>query len=384
MQIDLNGLERSLVGVDPLDVSFFLPEATSGPDVCHAIRAALARVPFLCSSLRETNATVYFEFDPEAPQLIEGDAFRTEQLEAGEVSIDDCVLRAGGGVGEPQLRFTVCEGMPSGVLVGMSLSHVVCDGVTLFHLLNALSQSLRGISGERLERRGYPGLGELDPAEICTQSYRPDSVTRFALGPQPEPVRMLTISRSQRDELHQVAKAAGQSFSDYQLISAMLMKEHATVAVASADEFRLRTPVDFRGVHPDVSFAYVGNAFFDAVATFSIDELGELSFLQVADRVAASVGEVKRLARLGEIYHMQPDGLQCGEAWNRLLVDFSPGNDLCSTDVSRNANASDLFGEGVCAGATFPHYRGSAPAGFILTADGDNIVVSVMATNPPP
>jgi Transferase family len=100
------------------------------------------------------------------------------------------------------------------------------------------------------------------------------------------------------------------TISNNQIITSFLLKKYHDHILPDTDKIVLRSPVNFRDVHPDIDSMYIGNAFFDNTTEFTKDEINKMSIYEIAYLLKKSITKTKNENYVKKISYLSKYGIE--------------------------------------------------------------------------
>ncbi len=243
--------------------------------------------------------------------------------------------------GEPLFALTVIP-TKDGYLGGFSFSHAIGDGVSLILFLFSLglimadenfplpsNQRLftgKPVSLDQIEKSLIPPLNDLN--KKIQNRVKQANVKTYA--------KREYFSDEQLNAIKNQAKSAGEKneISNNQIITSLLLKKYHHALLPDAERIRLRSPVNFREIHPDIDPCYIGNALFVSFTEFQKDEIDSLSVHEIAYRFKESVVRMRNENFVKKISYLSEYGI---EFQHEALENYLPHNtdtDIVSTNLT--------------------------------------------------
>jgi len=243
--------------------------------------------------------------------------------------------------GEPLFALTVVP-VRDGYLGGFSFSHAIGDGVSLILFLFSLglimagdhfpppsSQRLftgRPLSVEQIDKSFIPPLHALN--KQIQDRVRQANVQTYTTREY--------FSEEQLKAIKHQAKSAGENhdISNNQIMTSLLLKKYHHDLLPDTDRIRLRSPVNFRDIHPDIDPCYIGNALFVSFTEFEKDEIDRMPVYEIACRFKKSIMQMRNENFVKKISYLSEYGI---EFQHEALEKYLPHNsdiDIVSTNLT--------------------------------------------------
>ena len=274
---------------------------------------------------------------------------------SGPDTLSGLVPRSSAAPEQPVLGLRLTQA-PSGSVLGITLSHAVADGFSLFLFLRAWSRAVHGRPVEPLPwERSLLALENPEPAAALSPEdfwrrtgFRWCQPQRELEAPQPASFGTRLVPPEPR------TLAGDLTLSDNDILCAWLIKTQAG-ALAGPDGLAVTFPVDYRRSHGGLPNNYFGNAVRGAPLWLDRETLERETIPELAGRVRAAVRSVldARGAR---------DSLEClagllRERGGRILGELhtvDPRAGLLVSNVSRVPFGTLDFGGGPPARVLLP------------------------------
>ena len=195
--------------------------------------------------------------------------------------MDDIIDVVRGLPGDPLLLGSLTP-TTEGCVIGLSVSHIVADGMTIF-IFFAIWTAL--MSGKKPPK---PSDQRSFEQSRIVKNFRPLRVplaTRVQsrndmYSTLNQEYTFLSLPDSLTTKL--LTEVGPESPALNHIVAAHLLRRFEPNILPDSEILRLRIPIDMRNLHPSIDPLYLGNAFFDAVIAFSRNELGEQSLSALA------------------------------------------------------------------------------------------------------
>jgi shikimate O-hydroxycinnamoyltransferase len=260
-------------------------------------------------------------------------------------------------VGEPLTRIKLTQ-TPRGSVLGLSISHALVDGFSLFHFLGSWSRVFQGQrtlapSCERELLRS----GGLDDREPVTAEQVLARCGLFWAG------KRLPVSRDRlREEIFRVSKQAldellaeagqdsGVALSHNDVLTAYLWKKYVSQwdTGGGGNSITYATcPVDFRRILRTVPRTYFGNALCFAVASIDYERLARASLGSLALLVHQAVAQARQDYVSRSLRTLERLRRERGLAVLEEIHVVPPQQGILVTNISRLPLQSLDFGAGL-------------------------------------
>ncbi|MBN1365702.1 MAG: hypothetical protein JW976_12910 [Syntrophaceae bacterium] len=253
--------------------------------------------------------------------------------------------------GEPLFAVT---GLPikDGILVGISCSHAVADGISILLFLyawmcitdrkNFLHPSpqrlFKGapISSDKIDKAFTPSLSKLS---VKVQNrYKSRNIKTYS--------KREYFSEEFLNKIKDKTKSENGKYviSHNQIINALLLKKFHNQILPNTDRIVLRNPITLRDIHPDIDSLYIGNAIFICFAEFTKNEIDNMSISQIVYRINESITKVRNKNYIKGIAYLSEYGI---EFKPEIFKDY-PSYNMVTDIVSANlTHLNDLESLGV-------------------------------------
>jgi Transferase family. len=238
----------------------------------------------------------------------------------GNINIDDIkkmMVHVKTLPGEPLLAVT---GIPikDGLLGGISCSEAIADVFSLILFFFAWKCTIEGksfplpstqrlfkgnpVSSDKIDKVFTPPLSELND-KIQTR-VKLKNINLYS--------KREFFSDEFLNEIMNKAKLenAKYTISNNQIITSFLLKKYHDHILPDTDKIVLRSPVNFRDVHPDIDSMYIGNAFFDNTTEFTKDEINKMSIYEIAYLLKKSITKTKNENYVKKISYLSKYGIE--------------------------------------------------------------------------
>jgi hypothetical protein len=356
----LNAIDMWFLGSEPFDLVIVSPGV---PDVTRAadcLRAALKHVPQYASRIARFEQDTALVFDPSAPefQLNPCLGLGWQEVTDRHIGLLAASVESRPGGHTAAMAMTPLQ---DGYAVCLTASHVVGDARSFVTLLRTwlhtyLGASLPAVSNQRAFKLEAHDLAPIDPRRSERASIGGQEAAK---GAKQESLRLSA------EVLRQMMSQVGGSL--HQAATVLLLRAFSDRLFATQRTVRLRVPVDVRGVLPELSDHYIGNAFLDAFVEITRDDVdGPPS--RIADMQREAIARVKGASGASQLLRLGPDGLVPTELWTA---------DQHAFDESRDVVFGSLVGRVAPAGVNVDLGHGpvrflprtSAPRGFLVAPD---------------
>jgi len=291
--------------------------------------------------------------------------------------------------GEPMVALT---GIPikDGVFGGISCSHAMTDGISLLLFLFAWSciieeKEFLPPSPQRLFKGEPVRFDEIDKAFIPCLSELSDKIQNRV-----KYRRNVTVYSKKEyfsdDFLEEVKKKAKKENDKYfisnnQIINSFLLKKYHKYILPDTDSVRVRIPINFRGIHPEIDPCYIGTAYFIDIVEFSKTEINKLSMYEIAYRLHESITSSRNVDYIKKISYLSDYGI---EIKTDMLKNFSPYDwkrDIVSSNLT-HLNDLESMGLGSNVGSIV-HIGVTAPSSFAMMKEKNGSIFAQITSQYP-
>lgn len=351
--LPLSAFEQTMPGSEPIEIIFFYKKDTPVSKLRESGLKTIEHYNLFSSRLIMTGQ------DKFALQYCTDGALDVVlpfmDKKFGEIDIDEIkskMVHVKTLPGEPLFAVT---GIPvrDGIFAGISCSHTVADGISLMLFLYTWMCITEGKpfplpSGQKLfhgkpvrsgdiEKVFTPPLSEL--SDVIQKRVRRAAIKTYS--------KREYFSEDFLQDMKRGARSEDEKYiiSGNQIITAYLLKKYHSVMMPKTDRIVLRTPVNFRDIHPDIDPLYIGNAQYYCVTIYGKDEIDNMSVYDVAFRLKESISGMRNESFLKELSQISTYGI---EIKTGLFKNDPPGNmdaDILSTNLT-HLNDLDSMGFG--------------------------------------
>lgn len=308
-----------------------------------------------------------------------------------KINIDDIkkkIVKVKTLPGEPLLSLTVIP-IKDGYLGGVSCSHAIGDGVSLtlflylwgcaiegkdFPLLPSPQRLFKGnpIHSDKVDKAFLPSLYEL--SDEIQDRVKPSNIKLH--------IKREYFSDEFLNDIKNKAKSENEKYliSGNQIITSFLLKKYHNDILPNTKKIRLRTPIDLRGLHPDIDSLYIGNAYFDGITEFTKDEIDQMSVPQIAYRLKESIKDMRNEKCIKSMAYLSKYGVQLKD---EVIEDYSHYNidmDVVSSNLTHLEDISAL-GIGPDKGK-FVYITTPVSTGFLMLKECGKIFVDMTSRYP--
>lgn len=291
-----------------------------------------------------------------------------------EVEIDDIKNRMAHVKTLPGEPLFAVTGIPvnDGIFGGVSCSHTIADGISLMLFLYAWGCALQGKSyplpsTQRLFRGNPVCFDKMDKSFIPPLSELNEKIQKR--------VHAINAKRYFKREyfpdafLNETKKKAKEENKKYiisnnQIITSFLLKKYHHLMMPDADKIKIKIPVDFRGIHPDIDPLYIGNVVFDSFTEFYKNEIDAMSIYQIAYRLKESVKQTRNKNHMKEIAYVTPHGIEFNPEIFKHYPSYNVDTDVVSSNLT-HFNDLESLGIGSDIGR-FVHVDSTVQTSFII------------------
>jgi hypothetical protein len=285
--------------------------------------------------------------------------------------------------GEPLTRIKLTQ-TPRGSVLGLSISHALVDGFSLFHFLASWS---RVFQGQRILNPSCQRELLTPKAVVQERSVTPDDVLSrcglFWAGKR-QPVsrerlreeRLLVSKEKMNDLLAEAEKDCQVALYHNDVLTAYLWKRCVTLWDQGDGNptTYMNCPVDFRRILRAVPRTYFGNALCFATASIDYRRLVEASLGELALLVREAVRQVRQDYVSGSLQTLERLRRQRGLAVMEEMHVVPPHHGMLVTNISRLPVQGLDFGAGSPTGLRAPS---STPRGAAILPAEDGVEIRV-------
>lgn len=278
--------------------------------------------------------------------------------------------------GEPLTRIKLTQ-TPHGSVLGVSISHALVDGFSLFHFLASWSRIFQGqriltpsCERELLTPEIADSLGVVTADDVLARcglfwAWKRHPVSREQIREE----RLLLSKEAMNELLAEAEQDCNVDLFHNDVLTAYLWKRcipqwekgdgHSTAYMSC--------PVDFRRILRAVPRTYFGNALCFATASIDYDRLADASLGELALLIRETVGRVKQNYVSGSLQILERLRRQRGLAVVEDIHVVPPQHGMLVTNISRLPMQSLDFGGGIP--TSFRALSSSQRAAAILPAE---------------
>ncbi len=350
--LPLSAFEQSMPGCEPIEILFFYKKKTPVLKLKESFLKTIKHYNLFSSRMIMTAP------DKFALQYCMDGAVTTVlpsiDKTFDEIDIEDIKNKMVHVKTLPGESLFVVTGIPvkDGIFGGISCSHAVADGISLMLFLYAWMCITEGkpfplpskqklfhgkpVRSGDIDKVFTPPLSEL--SDVIQKRVRRAAIKTYS--------KREYFSEEFLQDMKRGAKAEDEKYiiSGNQIITAYLLKKYHSVMMPKTDKIVLRTPVNFRDIHPDIDSFYIGNAQYNCVTVYGKDEIDKMSIFEVACRLKESITNMRNEEFLKESSYVSEHGI---EIKTGLFKNDPPGNmdaDILSTNLT---HLNDLESMGV-------------------------------------
>jgi hypothetical protein len=351
--LPLSIFEQTMPGSEPIEILFFYKKDTSVLKLKESILKTIEHYNLFSSRLimiSDNKFALQYCTDGFVPTILPpiDAAFDDINIE----DIKNMMVHVKTLPGEPLFAVT---GIPikDGILAGISCSHLVADGISLLLFLYAWMCITEGksfplpstqrlfkgnpISSNQIDKVFSPQLSELSDG-IQNRVKRTTDVKTYSTREY--------FTEEFLNEMKNKAKSENEKYiiSSNQIITSILLKKYHSYMLPNTDKIVLRTPVNFRDIHPDIDSLYIGNAQYYCVTQFTKDEIDKMSICEIAYRMKESIMNMRNENFIKELSHVSNYGI---EIKTDMFKNDPPGNVNADILSSNLTHLNDLESLGV-------------------------------------
>lgn len=365
--ISLSAYDQSLVVAPALVGLLYYGYVPDVDRLGFSLGKALERFPRFATRIVRTTRGSFAAAPLQRPPALElrsavswtPDLFSTDQLSVFVNNLETVP-------GPPVLTATLTP-VSRGAVLGISLSHTVADGYSLYLFLSHWAEQFAAAAhASKLGRQNPVGLprSSADDAEISSVQEL-DAASRDKLERLRGMKRFFSVLSFDRTFLESLrAELATKQFAPTinEALTAFLVHRYGRNIMGGAAGLRLRVPVDVRGIHPAMHSDFIGNAFLEAIVP--LDELIDSTSAarQTAQRIHETVEKVRDRKHVESTLHVRHDRVEFDA---KDFPVFDRQTDIVSTSIAKMPVHKLDFGNG-------PPSRYfcmlAAPAGFVIAS----------------
>jgi len=237
-----------------------------------------------------------------------------------------------------------------GVLGGISCSHTVADGISLMLFLFSWGRIIEGKdfplpSKQRLFKGSPVSFDKIDKAFIPPLSELSDKIQNRV---KSDNIKTYTRREYFSDEFFNEHKNkaklenAKYIISNNQILTSYLLKKYHNYIMPYSDRIRLKIPVNFRGIRPDIDSSYIGNVVIDSFTEFTKDEIDEMSIYQIAYRLKESLLNTRNENYIKEITYLSKYGMEFKSEMIKNYPSYNVDTDIVSSNLTHFNNLESL------------------------------------------
>lgn len=273
-------------GLYTIQMAFEYPQRVSTEKIRAGLQKLVKVMPVFGSRImRMSNFDLALDLGYEIP--IREQTCRVHPIEVLD-EMFDVVLNA---EDEPLIKILVNQ-TPDASIVSVSFSHVLGDGASFFLFMRCLSRMVAQPVFE------FPAT--VDRSSLKAHIHNDYDVNLFAdtgyITPRPHSPESVALeyvhySFAQIEEVKEEAKNRGKSLSSNDVIMADLALKFQSSIPRYHDKFIVRCPVDYRKIM-GLGEHYFGNAVRDAVVSFHMVELENMTLIDVASSIRNAINHL--------------------------------------------------------------------------------------------
>ena len=243
--------------------------------------------------------------------------------------------------GEPLFALTVVP-VRDGYLGGFSFSHAIGDGVSLILFLFSLGLIMAGDhfpppSSQRLFTGRPLSVDQIDKSFILPlHALNKKIQDRIRQANVQTYTTREYFSEEQLKAIKHQAKSAGENhdISNNQIMTSLLLKKYHHDLLPDTDRIRLRSPVNFRDIHPDIDPCYIGNALFVSFTEFEKDEIDRMPVYEIACRFKKSIMQMRNENFVKKISYLSEYGIEFRPDAMKKYLPHNTDTDIVSTNLT--------------------------------------------------
>jgi len=206
-----------------------------------------------------------------------------------------------------------------GILIGISCSHAIADGISLTLFLYtwgciidgnnfplpSIQRLFKGnpVSFDKIDKEFIPPLSEL--SNVIQNRVNNDNNIKVYYKNE-------HFSDEILNEVKDKAKKENPqcSISNNQIMTAILMKKYHDQILPNTDKIIIKNPIDLRSVHPDIDSFYIGNAYTVSFTEFTKEEVDKMSITEIAFRLKESIVNMRNENIIKKIAYLLKYGIE--------------------------------------------------------------------------
>ncbi len=237
------------------------------------------------------------------------------------------------GLGKGSLVSSFLEFRDCSVL-SVSMSHVVADATSMGIFLNFWSQTMIGqkkiIAPMNCKFETRPGLS--DGADQFSSELTDGQNDQIAWALKKRYFSKFTISDKILRSLNSESSDSTRLLSNFPLVAAAILKDHASSFVPDDNSITLSVPLDARTAHKDLSITHFGNALIIASINFFREELASEPVFRLATKIDTKIRQLLSPGYINDHLLISDDGT--------LVHRADPDNDSQNVDRASEIVAS--------------------------------------------
>ncbi len=380
--LPLSMLDAQFVGADSFKLVFYYRKSFDIDHVYRSFRKVLQDFDILSSRLvRADTGDFLIQQTKTGALFVIQPAIKNKDINQIDLDInEEIAVKVEALPGRPMLIVTVTP-IDSGVILGLSYSHIIADGYTLDMFCSAWEAVAQGKTYKMpSKQRSYKhGFSE---NQIMRKGMQINVNHHLASPRNSEKYhyREINVTKEFISSIHEKAQDQGKLISEFQIVNAYLLKEYSQKILPGKDIVTVKNPVQIRKLHPDIDEGYVGNAFVDSITVFQGNEIENKSLIDIAVKIKNSIRQTKNCEYIKRVVTVQGSEIIINTEllMNSKYFEADPNRDIMITsllDFSSKRNGWD-FGTGKpCRTGKF---QTVGPNMFLLMRNNDgNINVSI-------
>ena len=217
----------------------------------------------------------------------------------------------------------------SGILFGVSLSHIVADGSALVHFIKSVMSVVMGqpaLASSHL--RSFQRCGKM-----LTQYSESADQSHPSLMEVPRYYQDFCLDN---DSLEALLREHGSALlaPRHAVLSAYVLKHYLGYFYRGTAQVRLRTACDLRDRFPSIKRNYLGNAFIDVVVSFDYVHLLAMTIGEVAEQIDEQMRVALSQQAVMQGFRMTAQGVVPCNPDGALGLGFNPDTDLVGSSIA--------------------------------------------------
>jgi len=344
---------ENFIGINPLEILIYYKKETSIPKLKECLLKTIEHYNLFSSRL------IMIDQDKYALQYCRNGAV-IKVLPPIDATVDDIdidvikkmMVHVKTLPGEPLFAVT---GIPinDGVLGALSCSHAICDGISLMLFLYAWNCLIQGrsilppskqrlfkgipVDFDKVDRVFIPPLSELND----NIKSRVNHLSNIKIYTSKE-----YFSDEFLTEMKHRAKIENDKYkiSNNQIMTSILLKKYHEYILPDTETIVLKSPINLRGIHPNVDSMYIGSANFNGFKEFTREEIDKLTINEIAYRIKESITNMRQENYAKEIAHLSEYGIEINmDVFRKNRPPYSVHTNVVSSNLTHLNDIESLF-----------------------------------------